>query len=142
MSVTNLPPSVEDVDLVKTIAFPFQKGPFNFPAMAIPENSIFNKIVSLLNTAKGERVMNYDFGIDIHEFVFKEMTPIDRMRLSSGVKNAIETYIQNVVVDRVNLGQLKYESGVGSTIYVDIEYSVLGQPHKDQIEFSPGGQVE
>lgn len=140
MTSVNYAPSIKDQDLRKTIAFPFQKGPFNFPALAIPENSIYNKMVSLINTGKGERVMRYDMGVNVHEFVFSSMTPVDKMRLSSAIKTTIETYITEVSVDSVNISNIEKKQGIGTIVYVDVKYKVLGQPEEQQIEYISGGE--
>lgn len=140
MTTVNLPPPVSDSEIVKTLAFPYQKGPLNFPALAKPENSVYNAITALINTSKGERVMDYDYGTNLYEFVFTNMTPIDKMRLSSAITNAVETYIPNVIVDRVSVGQMEYDDGIGTMIFIGVDYRVAGQQYSQQIEFSPNGQ--
>lgn len=81
--------------------------------------------------------MNVDLGVNIHEFLFTNMTPIQQVRLSSMVSTAIEIFIPWVNVISVIPSQLKYDDGVGSKITFDITYSVGGQDSSQQIIYPP-----
>lgn len=137
MSIINTVPSTNDTDIIKTLKFPFQLGSVGFPEMESADNYSFSNIVALLLTGVGERVMNVDLGVNVHEFLFTNMTPIQQVRLSSMVSTAIETFIPWVNVISVIPSQLKYDDGVGSKITFDITYSVGGQDSSQQIIYSP-----
>lgn len=137
MSIVNTVPSVNDADIIKTLKFPFQLGSVGFPEMESANNYSFANIVALLLTGVGERVMNVDLGVNVHEFLFTNMTPIQQVRLSSMVSTAIETFIPWVNVISVIPSQLKYDDGVGSKITFDITYSVGGQDSSQQIIYPP-----
>jgi len=136
-NVVNTVPSIDDEKLVKTLAFPFQLGATGFPAMAKYQNSVFAKIYALLTTGLGERVMNYEIGVNLFEFVFSNMTPIQRARVSNLITNAIETFVPGVIVNRVESTQLTYQDGVGSTVTFDITYTVGGETRNQQIAYTP-----
>lgn len=140
MYVVNTVPSTDDRQILKTFAFPFQKGPSGFPAMAAPQGSVFAKIYALLTTGRGERVMNADFGVDLYQYVFSTMTPIQRARVANQVANAIETFIAGVIVNNISVGQLEYQDGIGSKIQFDIEYTVGGQTDQQQVIYPPTAQ--
>lgn len=137
MSIVNIVPSTDDIDIIKTLKFPFQLGTVGFPEMESPDRYSFSNIVALLLTGLGERVMNVDLGVSVHEFLFTNMTPIQQVRLSSMVSTAIETFIPWVNVISVIPSQLKYDDGVGSKITFDITYSVGGQDSSQQIIYPP-----
>jgi phage baseplate assembly protein W len=137
MSIVNTVPSTSDIDIIKTLKFPFQLGVVGFPEMESPDRYSFSNIVALILTGLGERVMNVDLGVNIHEFLFTNMTPIQQVRLSSMVSTAIETFIPWVNVISVIPSQLKYDDGVGSKITFDITYSVGGQDSSQQIIYPP-----
>lgn len=140
MYAVNIVPPVNDRDIVRTFAFPFQKGPSGFPAMASSKNHVFTKIYSLLTTGLGERVMNFDFGVDLYQYVFTTMTPIQKARVSNQVSNAIETFISGVIVNNISVTQEKYQDGVGSMIEFSVEYTVGGQTEQQQVIYSPTAQ--
>jgi phage baseplate assembly protein W len=142
MAIVNTVPSIDDVDIVKTLKFPFQLGNVGFPELENPDNYSFSNIIGLLLTGLGERVMNIDLGVNIHDFVFSNMTPIQQVRLSSMIISAIETFIPWVTIISVIPTQLKYEDGVGSSIVFDITYSVGGQDQNQQIIYPPMIQGE
>jgi phage baseplate assembly protein W len=137
MSIVNTVPSIRDLDIIKTFKFPFQIGDVGFPEMEDPTKYSFANIVALLLTGVGERVMNVDLGVNIHDFLFSNMTPIQQVRLSSMVSTAIETFIPWVNVMSVIPSQLKYDDGIGSKITFDITYSVGGQDSTQQIIYPP-----
>ena len=137
MSIVNTVPSAKDLDIIKTFKFPFQIGDVGFPEMEDPTKYSFANIVALLLTGVGERVMNVDLGVNIHDFLFSNMTPIQQVRLSSMVSTAIEALIPWVNVMSVIPSQLKYDDGIGSKITFDITYSVGGQDSTQQIIYPP-----
>jgi phage baseplate assembly protein W len=137
MFVANTVPPTDEKRTVRAFAFPFQKGPSGFPAMAAPEGSVFAKIYSLLTTGVGERVMNTSLGVDLYQYVHTTMTPIQRARVSNQVANAIETFIAGVTVDNISVSQLKYQDGVGSQIEFNIKYTVGGQTTQQQVIYAP-----
>jgi phage baseplate assembly protein W len=137
MKIANTVPSTDDEKIVKTLAFPFQKGPSSFPAMSTPENRVFASIVMLMSTSIGERVGLPDFGVNIQEYVFSNMTPIQKARIANQVSNAVETFIPGVIVNNIKIGQLKYQDGVGSEINFDITYTVSGETSQQQVIYTP-----
>lgn len=137
MYVVNTVPSNNDAKLVKTLAFPFQMGTTGLPAMARHENKIYNMILELMGTCRGERVMNYDMGVDVHRYVFSDMTPIQRVRLANDVSSAIETYIPGVVVNNVSSSRLEDEDSEKHGFIFHIEYSVNGQRRSQQVYYNP-----
>ena len=138
--VYNEVPPVQDDKLVRTLAFPFQRGHSGFPALSRPENKTYVNIVELLTTGTGERVMATELGVDLYEFVFSNMSPIDKARVANAVANAIERFISGTIVNSVIPSQLQYEDGVGSSIVFDIVYTVGGETQEQQVIYHPTGQ--
>jgi phage baseplate assembly protein W len=137
MYSVNTVPSNDDSKLVKTLAFPFQMGNSGLPAMARPENKVYNMILELISTGPGERVMNYPMGINVYHYVFSDMTPIQRARLANEVSTAIETYIPGVIVNSVSSHDLSEEDSSLNGVVFSIEYSVNGQSEAQQIYYNP-----
>lgn len=140
MGFVNIVPSTDDQQLVKTFAFPFQKGPSGFPAMASATNKTFANILSLMMTGIGERVMHYDLGVNLYEYVFSNMTPIQKARISNQVANAIETFVPGVRVNNIRANKMEYQDGVGTSIVFDIEYIVGGEMQQQQVIYTPTAQ--
>jgi phage baseplate assembly protein W len=140
MGFVNTVPSTDDRKLVKTFAFPFQKGSSGFPAMASVTNSSFANIVSLMMTGIGERIMHYNLGVNLYEYVFSNMTPIQKVRIANQVSNAIETFVPGVRVNNVRSSQVEYQEGLGTDIVFDIEYTVGGETHQQQVVYTPTAQ--
>jgi phage baseplate assembly protein W len=136
-TVVNTVPTTNDETRIKTIAFPYQRGVMGFPAMAQYENNVFMKIYSLLTTGVGDRVMTYDFGINLNEYTFKNLTPIQRARLANAVSNAIETFIPGVIVNDVRSTQVKHLDGVGTEVGFWINYTVNGETYNQQVPYVP-----
>jgi len=132
------PPPVSSADTVKTLAFPFQRGPSGFPALADPKRVAFYKISSLLLTAKGERVMNPDYGVEIHNYVFDNLTPITAAKISSAVVAAIQTWIPEVTVLRVVPTLQQNNDKTQSTIILEISYRVANQAANMQVPINVG----
>ena len=136
----NIVPPTEDSKIIKTLAFPFQRGATGFPALAQPTNYAFVNIVGLIMTGTGERVMNALLGVDANRYVFENMTPIQRVRLSNEVATAIEVFIPFARVNSVVPSELKYQDGKGTSIVFDIAYTVGGQQLSQQVIYPPTAQ--
>jgi uncharacterized protein len=82
-------------------SFPVQTSPSLVIQMSKYEQDIQQAILIILQTAKGERVMNPDFGCAIHAFVFESMNTSLLTRIESSVSEALTSWeprIQNIVV--------------------------------------------
>lgn len=137
MSTSNKVPPIDDEKTVKTLSFPFKKGRTGFPEVSMPQNYTFNNIISLLMTRRFERVMLNELGVGVDEYVFENMGPLQSVRLANLVSNAIEVFVPGVIVNKVIPSQLEYQSGEGSSIVFDIEYTVKSQVRQQQVIYSP-----
>jgi|GEM_PF-3756980 len=142
MTNANQPPPVSDAQITLSLAFPFQLGATGFPAMADPKKVVFYHITSLLLTGKNERVMNPDFGVNIHSYVFENLTPITMARISAVVTSAIEQWVPEAQVLRVLPTIDKNEDGTQSTILLDIWYRIANQSAQMQVPIPVGSIMQ
>ena len=84
--------------------------------------------------------MNALLGVDANRYVFENMTPIQRVRLSNEVATAIEVFIPFARVNSVVPSELKYQDGKGTSIVFDIAYTVGGQQLSQQVIYPPTAQ--
>ena len=138
MPTANQPPPVSDAQITLSLAFPFQLGSTGFPAMADPTKVVFYHIAALLLTGKNEKVMTPDMGVNIHSYVFDNLTPITMAKISSIVSSAIDLWVPEVQVLKVVPTIEKNEDGTQSLIILDIWYRVAGQSAQMQIPIPVG----
>jgi phage baseplate assembly protein W len=137
MFVVNNVPSNNDSKLVKTLAFPFQKGSSGFPAMADPQNRVYTRILELLSTSPWERVLDNKMGVNVYKYVFSTMTAIQQARLSSEISNAIQEYIPGVFVNIVDVSKLEEVDSSKNGFVFTVSYTVNGQSEKQQVIYTP-----
>lgn len=82
---------------------PFIGGPQNVLSRQEDEQLIKNDILQLLLTVPGERVMRPDFGVNLRNFVFEQLTTPQLRELESEIGNQVELQEQRVFVDSVDL---------------------------------------
>jgi phage baseplate assembly protein W len=138
MPTANQPPPVTDAEIVLSLAFPYQLGVSGFPQLADPAKVAFYHIVALLLTGKNEKVMNPGFGVNIHGYVFDDLSAITMARISTVVSGAIEEWIPEVQVLRVIPKIEKNEDGTQSTIILDIQYRLANQSAQMQVPIPVG----
>lgn len=138
MPTANQPPSTSDAQIAMSLAFPFQLGATSFPALADPTKSAFYHIVALLLTGRNERVMNPDMGVNIHSYVFDNLTPIMMARVASVVTRAISQWVPEVQVLKVVPTIEKNEDGLQSIVLLDIQYRIANQAASMQIPVPVG----
>ena len=63
--------------------------------------NIKQSVRTILNTAKGERVMRPEFGCDIHDQVFSSLSPATLNRIEDSVQSALIRWEPRITVERV-----------------------------------------
>ena len=130
-----------DIEVVKSIAFPFRLGALSFPQMLEGDNSVvFNSMVALILTGKNERVMHNDVGTNVHRFVFDNLGPLARARVAADVARAFALYeprAEILSIDAVD-GQTVDEKLSETTIVVNIVWRLNGEVESQQIPIPTG----
>lgn len=86
------------------------------------EKDIKEAIMIILQTAKGERMMNPDFGCGIHDFIFESMNTSSLTRIESSVNEALTSWeprIQNIVVTATA------DKDVQGKLLISVSYNVI-----------------
>lgn len=133
MPVTNLPPPVSDAQIVKSIAFPFHAGQTGFPESADLNQIVYNSIVALLLTGTNERVMHADMGVNTHQYLFEDLTPILSARIATEVTTAIRLWEPRATVLSVLPDEVKNDDGLRTALAINVIYSVSGQSVSQQV---------
>lgn len=78
----------------------------------------------LFRTIPGERVMNPDFGIGIHRYLFENMTPELQYELETEIVNQINKYIPDIVIDSININ-LGYDDSLSkNNLSIILDFSI------------------
>lgn len=133
MPVTNLPPSISDAQIVKSLAFPYQLGQTGFPALAYYKQVVYSSIVALILTGSNERLMRVDMGVNAHQYLFEDLTPILSARLATEVTAAITDWEPRATVLSVLPDEIKSDEGERTFLAINVLYSVGGQPVNQQV---------
>jgi len=82
----------------------------------------------LFRTIPGERVMNPEFGIGIHMYLFENITPELKYELENEIVNQVNTYIPDVVIDSliIDLGYDGYQSK--NTLSISLGFYIKNNP--------------
>jgi phage baseplate assembly protein W len=105
--------------LGKGIAFPFgldRNGNVKFSEL---EQCVEESIYIILSTKRGERIMNPDFGCQIHDLLFEDNTPTTHALAEEYVKDALTEW-----EGRITLLNVEVTSPAPDKIIVDIEYQI------------------
>lgn len=82
---------------------PFFGGSQNVLSRQEDDRLIKNDILQLLLTIPGERVMRPDFGVNLRNFVFEQLTQVDLFSLQDEITEAITVQEPRVSVNSVEL---------------------------------------
>lgn len=99
--------------------FPLQanaKGGFSWSR---GEEKVEESIWLILSTAKGERVMEPEFGCGLPELVFAPNTPATRNLIAFEVQQALAASEPRIIVDQVRVETLAAE---GNQLLINIDY--------------------
>jgi len=85
------------------------------------EEDIYESLMLILNTAKGERVMRKDFGSRLNDFVFESINATTENLLKKEIKRAILEWEPRVTNVKVKISQDVTDK---SKLNIDIGYRV------------------
>ncbi len=100
--------------------FPVQIGHDGAFVLSEGNEDIREAILIILKTAKGERVMEPDFGCGIHDYVFEVVNSLTTVRMQEDIKKALLLYEPRIEVVQVSNEYI--ESGI---LLFSIDYRVI-----------------
>jgi len=125
---------VNPLDLQKNIAIgvslPF-KGPFK--STYTTKDQIKSNLINLLLTAKGERVMNPNFGCDIKRQLFENITEETQQNIINSIVEAVNTFMPEIqLINIVVSPDIDF-----NTVNVTIDYKIIisNSPGQVTIQF-------
>ncbi len=84
-------------------------------------DGIDQAIALILGSAMGERILRPDFGSDLHDFVFKPLSPVNLQRMATAVKSALLIWEPRIRVRNVEARQSSLDY---TTVLISIDYEV------------------
>ena len=110
------------------LKLPFTRGRSGlFPQSETTLEQAGSNIKNLLLTAKGERVMQPDFGSRLRELLFEQYTEDLSSRIQSEIQEAISTWLPYINISSVNIIQSDEDP---NTTSVDIDFALNYEPDR------------
>ena len=103
------------------LSFPIRVGPDSRIRYSSYEKDIQESIYIILSTAKGERVMNFDFGCGIHDLVFAPLSHATLSEVELNVREALTKYEPRINITDVTVD---FDQANHGKLIVRIEYVV------------------
>lgn len=100
---------------------PFIGGAENVMSRQEDERLIKNDILQLLLTVPGERVMRPDFGVNLRNFVFEQLTASSISQLKAEIENQIGIYEKRVSIDYIDISKNDDENYLNIKIAVRLK---------------------
>jgi phage baseplate assembly protein W len=104
--------------LGRGIAFPFRAGPQGGIALASGEQDVEEAILLILATAPGERQVRPEFGCDVHEYVFEELTASTYGQIDRAIRQALDRWEPRTIVEQIDFTP----DDDGATLFIEIAY--------------------
>ena len=115
-------------DVYIGLKLPFTRGRSGlFPQSENTLEQAGSNIKNLLLTAKGERVMQPDFGSRLRELLFEQYTEDLDERIKEEIQEAMSTWLPYIVISSVNI--IQDETNPNQTI-VDLDFSLNYEPNR------------
>lgn len=97
-------------------------------ASSVGARAVKNSILGIITTQKGDKPFDPEFGCDITDSLFENMTPLTANTIEKSITSAIRTYEPRVVRLSVAV-ESRYDS---NSVIVTVMFSILDNP--DTIE--------
>ena len=110
------------------LKLPFNRGRSGlFPQSQTTLEQAGSNVKNLLLTAKGERVMQPDFGSRLRELLFEQYTEDLSSRIQSEIQEAISTWLPYINISNVNIIQSDEDP---NTTNVSIDFALNYEPDR------------
>lgn len=93
---------------------------------------------NLLLTAKGERIMQPEFGTGLHELIFEQMGDDFEDRLVDTITESVNFWLPYINIDEINV-ELTDEMKDKNQVGMDIKFSVGDNVETDSVTFTIQG---
>ena len=129
---------VNPLDLQKNIAIgvslPFGRSGTNqlFNKTYNTKDQIKSNFINLLLTNKGERILNPEFGSNLKQLLFENITPITEENIKDAIISSANIYLPEIQVVNITLNN-EYDS---NTINITIDYILRISGTSEQITIS------
>ena len=109
----------DNLFLGKGVSLSFELGNDGAVRLSSLQELVKESIFIILSTKIGERVMNYNFGCEIHELMFEINNSVTQSRARMYVNDAIVKWEPRVEIKSVDV-----ESIAGNELVIDVSYYI------------------
>lgn len=111
-------------DLYKDISPELSKSWNRDVASSVGARAVKNSLLGIITTPKGSRPFDPEFGCDIGDALFENMTPLTVSTVEKSITSAIRTYEPRILRLSVQV-QAQYDN---NAIIVTVMFSILDNP--------------
>jgi phage baseplate assembly protein W len=104
--------------LGRGISFPFRAGPHGGIALVGGEDDVEEAIRLILSTTPGERRVRPEFGCDVHEYVFEQLTASTFGHIDREIRRALDRWEPRILVERIEFTS----DDEAATLFIAITY--------------------
>ena len=101
----------------KDLDFTFKQNPnTNDVGIKKDNSSISQSVLNILRTNHGERPFNYEFGANLSQYLFENMSNITAAQMSTSINSALQNYEPRIEVLNTNIQARADQNEVNITI--------------------------
>lgn len=93
----------------------------NSVKMVSDEEDIRQSLILLLSTTPDERIMNPDYGCDLHRIMFQPMTNATQFLIKDVIKTAVLFYEPRITLDDI---VIDYSGELDGIVYITLHYTI------------------
>lgn len=139
-SVIPVVPSQPITPLGLEVMVPFQINPATGQVMTVTayQEIIAQHVLSILMTARGERVMLPTYGVGMQNYVFQPAAPLIEAQIQSTIQTAFKTWEPAVLIQNVSIGTNSQQPNL---LQVTVTYSTTPYKATNTVTVSLGGSI-
>ena len=131
---TTKKPYIEDRDsnIFVGIDYPFHKSNGVegwFASTDTTIKAVKNNIKMLLNTNKGERLMQPNLGINLRKFLFEQYTDESRITIQNEIVDVFKTWLPFVEIKELNISMDETDSVGKNKMMIYITFNIIRDPN-------------
>tara|TARA_B100000287_G_scaffold435421_1_gene503626 strand:+ start:781 stop:1224 length:444 start_codon:yes stop_codon:yes gene_type:complete len=103
-----------------------------FASTSTTIEAVKTDIITLLNTRVGERVMQPNLGIDLHSYLFEQITPTLEDEIRMSIINTFKNWLPYVTVSNLEI-QLEETTGLSNIMVIKLHFFIGQDPLKKEV---------
>lgn len=135
LGTKNIRDTADFNDFAYGITLPIQITNVAFNQSFTAAEQVKSNLKNLLMTKRGERVMQPQFGSELHETLFEQIDDDISERIEGAIETAISTWMPYITIESIDI-DISSELQNNNEVKISIQFKISNNPVLESVDFT------